>query len=497
MRFVLILLVCLLNYFMMLAQNQIYEFDFEATEVNVRTDTAYYLKKVDLNVPFSGYAIVTVEGTSSVSAGDEVIFAASIYKTWLSTGAGNVAMTAFGDLQNEHRYSHRMIYPVQPGQRSFYALAHNWTDRNGTGLISTQGKLTVELIPEAPQGKKLVYQAVRGYPLPLTEEEVAIDTFDINLLETSKIMVSFMGRNYSLEGGNIIYGLRLLDNNQTITEGSTFHPWRKKYELFGLQEMIELGPGLHQIQLYSRKTEGVMENPNNAVYGNFYAETISEQSPDFLAEMADVNVAVNNYESKIPFVNKKIEIPGKGKLMLMLTGEHPLLADDSIQVNFLINQGGELQNHAVKMKNTHPDSRTNHLMILKVFDVHAGPLDLDVSAIFSKGQGISLPASVLGKLRIEFMAEEVTTGINNTSLVSEPQWTVYPNPTTGEVNISGQGEPQNQPLFYKLFSADGKALSQASLTDKKPDLLHNPTGLYFLVLSNYTSSQTITIYKSE
>lgn len=476
------------------AQNKIWEYDFLHDSVNVRTQKAFQMKAAEVDIPANGYVVVYIEGNANITKGDAIVFAASYYEGWLSNGHGNSSATCHNDVQTDHHFKHRMVYKVEPGKRTFYALAHNWTDKAGTGHISVNGRLVIEFIPESADGKALVEQAVNGYPLRLTEAQIAVDTFAISIDNPAKVLLTFVGRNYSLEDGNIVFGLRNIEQNKVLREQSSYHAWRELYEYFAFYETLDLPAGDHRIELFARKTSGVMGNPNNAVYGYFYAQILDEAAEE-VHHHQDVNIETQEFQ-KMNLVGKsEINAKSPGKVLISLTGETQLRGNDSLAVHFTLKHGSEAQKHSVVLKNTHPDSRTHHILLNKVFDIKPGESILEIHAQFLNGEGQSLPTSITGAFTTVMAYDAVTTSIE----VQQPQaseWTIFPNPTNGPIRLKNNNSSY-APTTLSIYDIEGKLIKNTRLINDQEDLSALPYGLYYLVLNNSTTTQTISVYKAE
>ncbi|MCB0647982.1 MAG: T9SS type A sorting domain-containing protein [Saprospiraceae bacterium] len=476
------------------AQNKIWEFDFLHDSINVRTQKAFQMKAAEVEIPSDGYVVVYIEGNANIAKGDAIVFAASYYEGWLSNGHGNSSATCNNDVQTDHHFKHRMVYKVEPGKRTFYALAHNWTDKNGTGLITVKGRMVIEFIPEITDGPVLTQLAVNGYPLPLTETQIAVDTFGISLKKSAKVLLTFVGRNYAFEDGNIIFGLKNIGQNKVLREQSTYHPWRKQYEHFAFYEILDLPAGEHQIELFARKTSGVMGNPNNAVYGYFYAQILDETAEE-LHHHQDVNIEVLEYQKKTLVGKSEINATSPGKALISFTGESQLRGNDSLVVQLILKKEKDVQEHTVVLKNTHPDSKTHHLILNKVFDLMPGESAVEINATFINGEGQSIPTTITGAFTTVIAYDAVTTPIEMESVPSN-EWTIFPNPTNGPLKLKNH-HPANAPTSLAIYNNEGRLIKNSRLINDQEDLSALPSGLYYLVLNNSTTTQTIPVYKTE
>jgi len=96
---------------------------------------------VTLQIPSAGKVEVTFAGDGVVSAGDRLVLAASDKsKTW-GVNEGNVSLKTSGP------FTHKRVYTVGAGSSTFYAVAHNYVDTAGTGVVSIYATLTATFYP--------------------------------------------------------------------------------------------------------------------------------------------------------------------------------------------------------------------------------------------------------------------------------------------------------------------------------------------------------------
>ncbi|MBI4651965.1 hypothetical protein HY745_11930, partial [Candidatus Desantisbacteria bacterium] len=87
------------------------------------------------------------DGQAVVTNGDRLVVAASnTSQTW-GVNDGNVSMISTTNPHQYFPFSHSRVYPVTAGNNTFYAVAHNYVETAGTGLVAIYGILTVEFFP--------------------------------------------------------------------------------------------------------------------------------------------------------------------------------------------------------------------------------------------------------------------------------------------------------------------------------------------------------------
>jgi hypothetical protein len=103
---------------------------------------------ITIEPPVDGRVIVTFDGMCLSSAGDRIVLAASDNVSW-STDDGNVSVEAIDADLNRNGFSHTRSYDVAAGTHTFYAVVQNYVEKDGDGIASVYGSLTVKFVPQA------------------------------------------------------------------------------------------------------------------------------------------------------------------------------------------------------------------------------------------------------------------------------------------------------------------------------------------------------------
>mgnify|MGYP001210804965 CR=1 FL=1 len=166
--------------------------------VNLANDTT--VGQVTLNPTTSGKVIVRFDGMCLPDVGDRIVLAASNTTSWGSNdGCVNVEATD-ADV-NRKPFSHTRVYDVTAGSQTFYAVAQNYVETDGSGVASIYGSLTAEFIPD---GDFLVgFQGINSSSIDLTDETV-VGQVTLNPSTAGKVIVHFDGKCLSDPGDRII-----------------------------------------------------------------------------------------------------------------------------------------------------------------------------------------------------------------------------------------------------------------------------------------------------
>jgi len=115
-----------------------------SSNTNVASTTT--LGQVSIDPLVDGKVIVSFDGFCYASDGDRIVLAGSDDTSW-SPNAGSVSVEAIPGLSNGRTFSHSRVYDVSAGNHTFYAVAQNYVETAGNGIISVFGSLTVKFVP--------------------------------------------------------------------------------------------------------------------------------------------------------------------------------------------------------------------------------------------------------------------------------------------------------------------------------------------------------------
>lgn len=117
----------------------------------VRTNTPLRGAPVALNslnfeVPAAGRVLVHFNGYGIADVGDRIIMAANNQPSW-NVNDGQVGIESVDADLNRMAFSHTRMFDVNPGSQTFYAVAENYVETDGSGSASIYGNLTYQYFP--------------------------------------------------------------------------------------------------------------------------------------------------------------------------------------------------------------------------------------------------------------------------------------------------------------------------------------------------------------
>ena len=162
------------------------------------------VQSVNINPTVPGKVVVRFDGLCTPDVGDRIYLAASNSTTW-GPFDGSVYVendnpsVCFGDIP----FSHTRVYSITPGFYTFYAVAENATEMNGSGDIAIYASLTVSFYPDA--GNVTVdYVPIYSPAVSLSNGPVDLGMLNLNAMTDGNVLVHFDGICESDTGDRII-----------------------------------------------------------------------------------------------------------------------------------------------------------------------------------------------------------------------------------------------------------------------------------------------------
>ncbi|MCP4123285.1 MAG: hypothetical protein GY751_16145, partial [Bacteroidetes bacterium] len=106
------------------------------------------LDSLTLNVAEAGKAVLRFDGYCIASPGDKIYLAVSSTKVWGACD-DNINLEVPDNDVNMSPFTHTRVFDLVPGTHTFYAVAHNYIELNGTGIASVHGNLLAQFFGDS------------------------------------------------------------------------------------------------------------------------------------------------------------------------------------------------------------------------------------------------------------------------------------------------------------------------------------------------------------
>ena len=187
------------------------------TDINVRGGDVV-VGQVDINASHGGHVIVRFDGICYADLGDLIVLAASNDQSW-HVNDGNVSVESFDGDINYGPFCHTRVYPVSPGNNTFYAVAQNYVEMDGDGITSIYASLSAEYYPEVAGQPIVAYQGIAETNINLRGSAVVVGQQNVNPSASGKTWVHFDGQCYVDVGDRIVLSASN-DDNWHVNDGN-------------------------------------------------------------------------------------------------------------------------------------------------------------------------------------------------------------------------------------------------------------------------------------
>ncbi|MBK9256513.1 MAG: T9SS type A sorting domain-containing protein [Saprospiraceae bacterium] len=487
---------CLLSlYFIIpvLSQQKAWQFDFASDDVYVRTDTSHIMHKATIDIPASGHVIARIEGECNSSVGDLITFGINDWKHWL-TNFGNVGVIVFNEENIVNNFMHSRVFKVEKGEKDFYAVVQNWVDRNGSGYMSASGRMILEFVPDEVNKQRTYFRNVTQSQYIANSDELILDTLVVEMAESGNVLISLNGSFYASPEDEITLKIIPFNSNHNLSNDQSFYfVDRRKGGIFSINNTLWLPAGKHSFYIYGQKSAGENENLNFGLYGVFSA--VIQYDSDFQTKthFTDFNSEINQPDKFFNLGNANFEVPSKGTLLILYNGETDIRSGQSLSLNATVTINGIEDELSTIARTTHADDQKSYFYRSQMMKVEKGPVQIDMVAFMESKTGMSSGADVKGNLIIKFIADPITSSVSHT--VSELKtWSVYPNPTSGIINISG-GNLAETNAKITLTDINGNYIHSSIPNDQNINISDLPSGIYFMHINSETRSEVQKIIK--
>jgi hypothetical protein len=479
-KFTFLTFILFLNIMLIHAQSNFYVYEYKHDSINVRLDDfPFALTKAELNLPTKGKVIARMEGDCISSFGDNITFGVS-NTAWWGSNFGNMGIRLFDSVYTQNRYYHTMSFDVEKGEHVFSAYAHNWTDRNGTGIISVKGNLILEFFPEAEEESRHTFKNISVYPYNINENAKLLDSISVTASGAAKILFTFNGRFYSRADTEVEIAL----NDAESMEGNEdsyklYVPHSRKLPNFSKHIIRQVGPGEHHFMIMCRKLQGNMTDTENAFYGTITATVFYDESEmeAVLMEKINLTIPASNTASNAGKLNW--DVPAKGTIMVSYSGTASLESGDKLNQNLNVLSQNLNEVDFIEIQPNHPSERETFFTINRVYAVEKGDIQIDLLAASNRNTG---QHRISADMVLKYYADPVVSSASDFQL-NNLELEIFPNPASDFVHVKMNESGFSGKTKVRVYDNMGhlvKAFEIVNSTHDVLDVSEIKEGIYFL-----------------
>jgi hypothetical protein len=462
-----------------IGQSQFYSIPVILNDTYLR-DSAHVIGRLDLDFPVDGKVFVQFDGEGFGDTLDRIIVAANNRPDW-DTNDGNVSFIA--NEQGEGIcFSHTRTFSVTAGQHSFYAVAHNYVDTDGSGIASIFGTLSVEFIP---QNADLIGESsitIEEYEALLP---IAFDTITFEASGPGKAELRLNG-NVDVNFGDVILvavtdtkDWDYTDPGNIALEGTTPS---ENYVGFSVTKVVDI-PEAGTYTFYAMAQRGYEEEGNGYIYAysNFHARFYPATSDHVISGRKIIKENFNLDQDLRLLDSIELNVSHAGKVEIRFDGDLKSFPGHRILLAANNSPSYELLQGSVILETTDADFDRHLFVHTQAFDVTPGNHTYYVMAEDYQGTG-STSIDLNGHFLVKFYPESVVSATDDH--VTALPFEIWPNPATDHISI--QYQHADEPMTVSILDMQGHVIRQKRnvVSGSELEISTLPSGIYIIQLSN-------------
>lgn len=449
------------------------------SKVNIDLTKATIVGQVTISPATPGKAIVHFDGKCVSDVGDRIVLAASD-NSYTGVNDGSVQVEAFDADLNTNSFSHTRVYDITTASKSktFYAVAENVVETDGSGKASIYGSLTVEFIPD---GVSVVdMEGISETNIDLTSE-TTLGQVTIRPTTSGKAIVRFDGSCISDVGDRII--LAASDNTSWgVDDGSTSVEAINSdvnVNSFSHTRVYDVSAGIKSKTFYAVAQNYVETDGTGkaSIYGSLTVEFIPDG--DYVVNMEGISKSNIDLTNETTLGQITIRPATSGIAIVHFDGRCLSEVGDRIVLAASDNTSWGSNDGSVSAEAYDKDVNRSPFSHTRVYDVPAGIRSKTFYAVAqtyveTDGSG---KASIFGSLTVKFIPTAIVNSINNNYIDNSIE--IYPNPTNGEFLIDFN---EYKHSVVEIINSNGQLIQSLEVngSTKQINIEDLSKGVYFV-----------------
>ena len=465
---------CFICFFASLSmgQTRVFSSSFNKQHVYLRTPKAFILDSLEMEFPSDGKLWLKVDGTASISYGDVITLAVSNSHNWESND-GNTGVFAVDSAHLTSAFGHSRTYSVEKGKNKFYAMAHNWIDRYGTGFADIKGSLVAMYSPSEDGNSDFEGQGFYVYPFGIEATPKVVTEIKVDPKSAERICVFYEGLHYGEIDDEIKFAITAdsvfpqNEHNGVLGVTSGYDGRYLATQNCFLPEFVDSA-----VYIMAKKNAGNFSSKENGIYANFILNYKVASFHSFDNQVTTSVKDVANFE----FV-----APKKGKLLIKTTGHISSDGLCSLIMDLHSVKGQTPAENALNVQSFRAAYKNEYFSLCKLVDVSPGANHLYLSAYLESG---SDSIRVAGETTLQFIPEAVVSGTSNNGRMNLLAH-LFPNPGKDLLYVSLEDQNINGVVNVLVFDTKGQRIASKMLNypyENSLDVSGMASGLYHVVI---------------
>lgn len=471
--FIFLLCFCSLAF----SQRQIEFKTINIQDIDLENSIAIDTIEIECSEP--GNVIINMNGHVISDLGDRIVLAVNNTPNW-GVNDGNTSVMTLDSTQNDNSFSFSRSFAVTAGTHTYYAIAHNYVNEEGSGIASIFGNFTAKFIPSA-EGT-VAFQGINMTWIDISVEQT-LATHTLAAGEAGTVHLRLDGACYAYDGDTIQIGISnsdtWLDNNNNILIESKLPSYSQSP--FSMSRSFEVDAGEHTFKAFTQRLDGGTGQGSGAYYASFIMEFVPNSSSSILKQ-EDVLTSSTTFSETSSNQEIDLEVSETGYALVTYEGwsssssgsDFILAASDAIDWS-------EEEGHVLitALNETKTYDSFAHSMIYPI-----GPGNHTFYAVHDlEGEsGMDENLQIRGSLTVDFFPEEILwLGIKDQDKL--PDFSIYPNPASEIITLKSN---ENFIGEISITSLNGQEIKSSSFNGMqlKIDVADLIPGYYLIKLSN-------------
>jgi len=454
------------------------------TNVNFRGDPTV-LAKIDMNIPSAGTVVVHFDGEGYLDVGDRLIVAAN-NGPFYTSNYGNIGLET-NNSNIGKSFSHTRsfdYYAADIGVHSFYAVAQNIVETNGSGIGSIYGTLTVEFFsftgPDYVNNTGFVFNGDVTNPVVVGQQTIHVPS-------AGKVMVRFDGSCQSTPGDRIVLAASNTNDWSPNDGNVSVEATDGNVDLSSFSHTRVYDIPFAGDYTYYAIAQNFVETDGSGViyvYGNLTVEFYPTNGFDILAFQGFSQTDADLHDQFYSLSSVMINVLVPGTVIVDFDGNFTSDPGDYVEIGASNGIYLPVNDGNITLVTFDTDLNRSCYAHSRFYSVEAGQHTFyAVGKTFSSDPGSGV-INLFGELTVKYFPDQ-SSGVEDVSN-SKNEFTVFPNPSPDRITISFRQDAWSS-HSVKLMDGVGRVFhqyQQSGTEDLNIDISSLPDGMYWIESGN-------------
>jgi len=452
-----------------------------ANDINLRQPQATVFDSITIVCSTAGKVLVRFDANCTSTVGDRMIFGASDIRNFRDND-GNTGVEVVDPNYTLTCFDHEVVYNVEEGIHTFYAVGRNYAGKQGSGIASINGNFTVLFVPDTLTDQALSWKGIVDCCWIWEDFLHVFPGTSIVASTPGKLLFNFQAWMDMPFESTLLFSTNLAptwaaDPFETpvviptnFNYGSTMH-----------SDIIPVSAGNHSVYGLAKFLSGDELSTNVNLYGNLSAQFVPDDNPDIQLKSQSIDEHLDADDGPVSLGQLEFTNTEEGKAWLRFTGSTLSSLDDRIRIWMVPSQDPDSIISDISLQPFVEGGSVINFSLSGLQEVAPGTHSFDVMVDYDNASSGTLEGEILGLFTLQFIANPIPSKVND--LVDDGSFSVFPNPTTGKVYLNSTKVDRHDPIEITILNSAGQQISHLTVSDLNQynyDLSNVPDGEYLV-----------------